>query len=218
MATRIRLRRVGRKKQATFRIVVAGSIHARSGRITETIGKYNPRTHPSYVEIDEVRALHWLRQGARLSESVEPLFRKAGILQKFAEGAAGEGVTVIGDGQGKTVLATRPAAARSGAATEEPEAEAKEEPKAEAKAEAKEETKAEPEAKAEAKEEAEEAAEAKDEPKAEADEEPKGETEEKPKAKAKTKAKGEAEAEGAAEGAESEEPEEAAESAEEEEK
>jgi small subunit ribosomal protein S16 len=103
MATRIRLRKVGRKKQASFRIVVAGSMHARGGRITETIGKYNPRTEPSYIEVDEKRALYWLRQGAMVSEGVEPLFRKAGILKKFADGAEGEGVTVIGDAQGSTI-------------------------------------------------------------------------------------------------------------------
>ncbi len=209
MATRIRLRRVGRKKQASFRIVVAGSIHARSGRITEAIGKYNPRTHPSYVEIDEVRALHWLRQGARLSESVEPLFRKAGILQKFAEGSEGEGVTVIGDGQGQTVLATRPAAART-TAEPKPKAEAKEKPKAEAKKE--------PEPKVEAKKEPEPKAEAKERPDAKAEEESKAEAktevEEKPKAKAKRKAKAEA----ADQAAESEEPGEATEPADEEEK
>lgn len=102
MATRIRLRRVGRSKQASFRIVVAGSMHSRSGRITEAIGKYNPRTQPSYIEVDEVRALYWLRQGAEVSESVRPLFRQAGILRKFAEGAEGAGVVTIGDPQGKT--------------------------------------------------------------------------------------------------------------------
>jgi small subunit ribosomal protein S16 len=108
MATRIRLSKVGRKKQPSFRIVVAGSMHARGGRSTETIGKYNPRTQPSYIEIDEQRAIHWLREGAEMSEAVKPLFRKAGILKKYAEGQDGEGVVVIGDPQGKTRLAERP--------------------------------------------------------------------------------------------------------------
>ena len=67
MATRIRLRRVGRKKQASFRIVVAGGMHARGGRVTETIGKYNPRTEPSFIEVDEKRALHWLSKGDLMS-------------------------------------------------------------------------------------------------------------------------------------------------------
>jgi small subunit ribosomal protein S16 len=110
MATRIRLRRVGRKQQGSFRIIVAGSQHAQDGRLSETIGKYNPRTEPAYLEIDEKRALHWMRQGAELSESVAPLFRRAGILKKFSEGAEGEGVVKMGDPQGPT----RRAAAGSG--------------------------------------------------------------------------------------------------------
>jgi small subunit ribosomal protein S16 len=113
MATRIRLRRVGRKKQASFRIVVAGSMHSNSGRVTETIGNYNPRTRPSYIEVDEARALHWLREGAEMSESVRPLFRQLGILRKFAEKAEGEGSAVRGDREGRTVLATRPGAAEA---------------------------------------------------------------------------------------------------------
>jgi small subunit ribosomal protein S16 len=108
MATRIRLSRVGRKKQATFRIVVAGSMHARGGRVTETIGKYNPRTYPSYIEIDEVRALYWLKQGAQVSDSVVSLFRKAGIMKKYADGVDGEGIVKLGEGGGKTILAERP--------------------------------------------------------------------------------------------------------------
>jgi small subunit ribosomal protein S16 len=107
MATRIRLRRVGRKKQASFRIVVAGGMHARGGRVTETIGKYNPRATPSYIEVDEKRAIYWLKQGAEPSESVTSLFRKTGILKKYADGAEGEGVAVTGDQQGKTNLIER---------------------------------------------------------------------------------------------------------------
>ncbi|UCC72747.1 MAG: 30S ribosomal protein S16 [Gemmatimonadota bacterium] len=162
MATRIRLRRVGRKKQASFRIVVAGSAHARGGRISETIGKYNPRTEPSHIEIDEGRALYWLRQGALVSEGVEPLFRKAGILKKFAEGAAGEGVTVIGDAHGKTIHQPQAGKAKRAAKAEEKPAEAAAEPAPEAAAEA-----AEPEAAVETAE-PETAAEA---PEAEAEEE-----------------------------------------------
>jgi small subunit ribosomal protein S16 len=135
MATRIRLSRVGRKKQGSFRIVVAGSMHARGGRVSETIGKYNPRTYPSYIEIDAGRAIHWLREGAQMSESVNALFRQAGILEKYAKGVEAEGVVVIGDPQGKTRLA----GAAGKAEPEKP---------AEAKPEAKKDSKPEPEAKA----------------------------------------------------------------------
>jgi small subunit ribosomal protein S16 len=135
MATRIRLSRVGRKHQASFRIVVAGGMHARGGRVTETIGKYNPRTYPSHIEIDEKRALHWLRQGAKMSESVDSLFRKTGILTKLAAGEEGEGIVTVGDAQGKTILGDRPkgkskkaveaeAAAAAAPAEETPAAEA----------------------------------------------------------------------------------------------
>lgn len=113
MATRIRLTRVGRKHQASFRIVVAGGMHARGGRVTETIGKYNPRTYPSHIEIDEKRALHWLRQGAKMSESVDSLFRKTGILTKLAAGEEGEGIVTIGDAHGKTIMGDRPTAKKS---------------------------------------------------------------------------------------------------------
>jgi small subunit ribosomal protein S16 len=131
MATRIRLRRVGRKKQASFRIVVAGSMHSRGGRVTETIGKYNPRTEPTFIEIDEKRAIYWIGKGARLSGKVESLFRQTGIMRKVAEGAEGEGVVTIGSVDGKTVRPPKPsekkakqkaepeAAAEVAAATEE---------------------------------------------------------------------------------------------------
>jgi small subunit ribosomal protein S16 len=142
MATKIRLSRVGRKKQASFRIVVAGSMHARGGRVSETIGKYNPRTYPSYIEIDAGRALHWLREGAEMSESVNSLFRQAGILEKYAKGAEAEGVVVIGDPQAKTRLADR-----SGGASAPAAARAEPEQTSEAKPEA---TAAKPEPKAEA--------------------------------------------------------------------
>jgi len=113
MATRIRLSKVGRKHQASFRIVVAGGMHARGGRVTETIGKYNPRTYPSFIEIDEKRALHWLRQGAKTSESVNSLFRKTGILTKLAAGEEGEGIVTIGDAHGKTITGDRPVLKKS---------------------------------------------------------------------------------------------------------
>ena len=77
MATRIRLSRVGRKKQASYRIVVAGSMHARSGRVTETIGRYNPRTYPAHIEVNEERALYWLRQDLR--DGARHLVRRPGF-------------------------------------------------------------------------------------------------------------------------------------------
>lgn len=127
MATKIRLRRIGRKKQAAYRIVVAGSMHARDGRNSETIGRYNPRTEPVFIQIDEVRALHWLRQGAEASDSVRSLFRKTGLLKKLAEGAEGEGVTTIGDSRARTTVGVERAkkpSKKAMAKAEAPEAEA----------------------------------------------------------------------------------------------
>lgn len=159
MPTRIRLRRVGRNKQGSFRIVVADSVHARGGRITETIGKYNPRTQPSYIEVDEGRALHWLRQGAQMSDSVGALFRKVGILKKFADGADGEGVVTLGDPQGKTRVVTGPPAASAPVApalrVKEKPAKPEAKPAAEAEVQSAAEAEIEPAAEAEAKAEAE---------------------------------------------------------------
>ena len=62
---KIRLRRVGAKKQPSYRVVVADAHSPRDGRFIETIGHYDPLRDPPAIRIDEARALHWLRQGAR---------------------------------------------------------------------------------------------------------------------------------------------------------
>jgi small subunit ribosomal protein S16 len=80
MAVRIRLTRVGAKKQPTYRVVVADARNARDGRSIETIGHYNPRTEPVEIAIDADKAKKWLAQGAQPSDTVARLFRKTGIL------------------------------------------------------------------------------------------------------------------------------------------
>jgi small subunit ribosomal protein S16 len=75
---RIRLRRVGSRKNPIWRIVVDRR-SPRDGRTIETIGHYNPQTDPSVIEIDEERARHWIEHGARPSETVATLLRKKGI-------------------------------------------------------------------------------------------------------------------------------------------
>jgi len=80
MAVRIRLTRVGAKKQPTYRFVVSDSRNARDGRSLDTLGHYNPRTDPIELEIDSEKANKWLSQGAQPSDTVERLFRRAGIL------------------------------------------------------------------------------------------------------------------------------------------
>jgi small subunit ribosomal protein S16 len=76
---RIRLRRVGAKKQPSYRIVVANSEAPRDGRFLENIGFFNPRTEPETVEIDRERAVYWLEHGAQPSEAVDRLLRRTGI-------------------------------------------------------------------------------------------------------------------------------------------
>jgi small subunit ribosomal protein S16 len=85
MAVRIRLRRLGAKKRPFYRVVVADQRSPRDGRFIEIIGKYHPLEEPSLIEIDEEKALEWLRKGAQPSEQVTNLLRVTGIWQKFAQ-------------------------------------------------------------------------------------------------------------------------------------
>ncbi|HHS97770.1 MAG TPA: 30S ribosomal protein S16 [Chloroflexi bacterium] len=87
---KIRLRRVGKKKQPSYRIVVADSRAPRDGKFIEIIGFYNPRTEPETVQIKEERALYWLSVGAQPTEAVERLLKKLGTLDRFARLKAGE--------------------------------------------------------------------------------------------------------------------------------
>lgn len=80
---RIRLRRIGKKKQPTFRVVVADQRAPRNGGFIEAIGRYDPRAEPSLVEIDADRALEWLRKGAQPSAAVTKLLEIAGVTERF---------------------------------------------------------------------------------------------------------------------------------------
>jgi small subunit ribosomal protein S16 len=75
---------MGAKKRPYYRVVVADQRAPRDGRFIENIGKYHPLEDPSLIEIDEERALHWLRTGAQPSEQVQNLMTKIGIWEKFA--------------------------------------------------------------------------------------------------------------------------------------
>jgi small subunit ribosomal protein S16 len=81
MAVRIRLRRVGRKKSPTYRIVVADSKSPRDGKFIEIIGQYAPRQSDQPLNVDTDRANHWLDVGAQPSDTVRSLLRKAGVLK-----------------------------------------------------------------------------------------------------------------------------------------
>ena len=81
MAVKIRLRRAGRKKQPTYRIVVADSRSPRDGKFIEIIGQYAPRTGEQALNLKSERVNYWLDSGAQPTDTVRSLLRKAGILK-----------------------------------------------------------------------------------------------------------------------------------------
>ncbi len=87
---RLRLRRVGLKKQPSYRMVIAENEWPRDGRFLEIVGRYNPRTHPETVEVNEERMYHWLKYGAQPTESVAQILKKQGTLGRFERVQKGE--------------------------------------------------------------------------------------------------------------------------------
>jgi len=85
MSVKIRLKRVGKKKAPSYRVVVADSRSPRDGRIIENIGWYNPLVEPSAIHIDEEKALGWLKNGALPTDSVASLLKRSGILERFEQ-------------------------------------------------------------------------------------------------------------------------------------
>ncbi|MCF7936550.1 MAG: 30S ribosomal protein S16 [Synergistales bacterium] len=85
MAVRIRLARHGRKKRPFYRLVVADSRSPRDGRFIEQLGTYNPLTDPAEVVVDGEKALKWLKQGAKPSETARTLLRRTGVWERFTE-------------------------------------------------------------------------------------------------------------------------------------
>lgn len=85
MSVKIRLRRMGKKRSASYRVVVADSHKARDGRFIEELGYYDPTTEPESYKIDEDKALKWLNNGALPSDTVRSLLKKSGIYEKFHE-------------------------------------------------------------------------------------------------------------------------------------
>ena len=85
MATKIRLKRMGAKKNPFYRIVVADSRSPRDGRFIEEIGYYNPTKDPIELKVDAEKAIKWLNNGAQPSETAKALLNKAGVNKKLAE-------------------------------------------------------------------------------------------------------------------------------------
>ncbi|MCQ2426600.1 MAG: 30S ribosomal protein S16 [Lachnospiraceae bacterium] len=81
MAVKIRLRRIGAKKQPYYRVIVADSRSPRNGRFIEEIGHYNPLTDPAEIVIDAEKAQNWIKNGAQPTETVKALLKKQNIIE-----------------------------------------------------------------------------------------------------------------------------------------
>ncbi len=113
---KIRLRRVGAKKQPSYRIVVAESTSPRDGRFLEILGHYNPRTEPETVVVNVDRAAYWVSHGAQPTEAVDRLLKKQGVYDSLKAGQAGQGgVAAAAAGVVSTVTETASSAAAKAA-------------------------------------------------------------------------------------------------------
>ena len=175
---KIRLRRIGAKKNPSYRIVVADSRAPRDGAFIANIGHYNPLTDPETIVIDQEKALGWLKQGAQPTDTAARLLAKAGIIE---EPQARKEKMKAGAPKAKTSKKKKAKAAAAeapkAAVTKEPKAEAAEEPKAEVTKEPKAKVAEEPKAKVTEEPEA-----SKEEPEAGVTEEPEASAMEEPKA------------------------------------
>ncbi len=88
MAVKLRLMRMGKTKQPTYRVVAADSRSPRDGRFIEIVGTYNPRSEPSVVSIDNDKAVAWLRKGAQPTDTVRKLLEISGAWSDFKGGPA----------------------------------------------------------------------------------------------------------------------------------
>lgn len=84
MAVKLRLMRFGKTKQPTYRVVAADSRSPRDGRFIEIVGQYNPRSEPSVINIDNGKAVKWLRDGAQPTERVRKLLEISGAWAEFS--------------------------------------------------------------------------------------------------------------------------------------
>ena len=93
MTVRLRLMRMGKKKQPTYRVVAADKRKARNGKFIEVIGFYDPKQDPSVIEIENEKAIHWLNKGAQPSERVEKLLKISGAWDDYKGLPEGTSVT-----------------------------------------------------------------------------------------------------------------------------
>lgn len=79
MSVKLRLTRVGAKKKPLYRVVVADTRSPRDGRFIENVGTYDPNPDPPAIQLDAARIQHWLSKGAKPTETVSHLFKRAGL-------------------------------------------------------------------------------------------------------------------------------------------
>lgn len=84
---KIRLKRIGKKKQPSYRFVVAESTKPRDSKTIEEIGFYNPMTKPSTIKIDQDRAKHWMKNGAQPTDTVAQIFVKEKLIKEIKKGS-----------------------------------------------------------------------------------------------------------------------------------
>ncbi len=92
---RIRLRRVGSRNQASYRVVVADKESPRDGRFLEVVGHYNPRTEPSTIVLKDDRVYYWLSVGAQPTEAVDGLFKQTELWSRYERFKEGEDVEAL---------------------------------------------------------------------------------------------------------------------------
>lgn len=126
---RIRLRRVGKRGQAYYRVVVADQRFPRDGRFLESLGAYDPHATPPASNLDAERARHWLSKGAQPSEAAEKILRRAGILNGAA--VADAPAAAEADTEAEAAAPAEAEAAEEASAESETEAEATDEAPAE---------------------------------------------------------------------------------------
>ena len=95
MAVKIRLRRMGRKKKAYFRVIATDSRSPRDGRFIEILGHYHPLDNPATLEVKEERVFFWLGNGAIPTETVNALFKQIGLYRKLEKMEKGEDISQL---------------------------------------------------------------------------------------------------------------------------
>ena len=132
MPVRLRLQRHGRKKRPFYRLVAADSRSQRDGRFLERLGHYNPLTDPAEIVVNEEKALKWLKQGARPSDTAKNLLSKVGIWEKYIneklgiDHSASEGDSPTDSNRGTEVPAENQPASTAEESLPTPEEEVKE--------------------------------------------------------------------------------------------